>query len=70
MAMGIDLVGNEAYFKELYHDLGIKISEVTLAYYQEHDRRIELARVHGKNKETKKKQAKNKLAIMNSACWK
>jgi hypothetical protein len=43
MAVKIDSVGYEAYFKELYDDLGIEMSEVTLAYYQEHDRRIESA---------------------------
>jgi hypothetical protein len=33
MAVGIDSVGYEAYFKELYDDLGIEMLEVTLAYY-------------------------------------
>ncbi len=69
MAVGIDSVGYKAYFKELYDDLGIEMSEVTLAYYQEHDRRIESARAHAKKQKTKKKRAKNKLAMMSSA-WK
>ncbi len=48
MAVGIDSVGYEAYFRELYNDLEINMLAVTLAYYQEHDRRIESARVHAK----------------------
>jgi hypothetical protein len=48
MAVGIDLVEYKAYFKELYDDLEIDMLAVTLAYYQEHDRRIESARVHAK----------------------
>jgi hypothetical protein len=69
MAVGIDSSGYKAYFKELYDDLGIEMLEVTLAYCQEHDRRIESARAHAKKQNTKKKRAKNKLAIMSSA-WK
>ena len=60
MAVGIDSVGYEAYFRELYNDLEINMLAVTLAYYQEHGRRIESLRVHAKKIETKKKQAKNK----------
>jgi hypothetical protein len=55
MAVGIDLVGYEVYFKELYGDLGIEMSEVTLAYYQEHARRVESAKAHAKKQKTKKK---------------
>jgi hypothetical protein len=69
MAVGVDSIGYKAYFKELYDDLGIDMSAVTLASYQEHDRRIESARVHAKKIETKKKRAKNKLAIISTA-WK
>jgi 7-cyano-7-deazaguanine synthase in queuosine biosynthesis len=56
MAVGIDSVGYEAYFKELYDDLGIEMSEVTLAYYQEHDRRIESARAHAKKQKQRKSE--------------
>ncbi len=40
---------------------------VTLAYYQEHDRRIELARVNSKKEVTKKTRAMKKLATISSA---
>jgi hypothetical protein len=56
MAVGIALVGYESYFKELYDNLGIEMSEVSLAYYQEHDRRIESARAHAKKQKTKKRE--------------
>jgi hypothetical protein len=67
MAVGIDYVGYKKYFTELYQNIQIHMLGVTLLYYQQHDKRIELAKVHAKKQETKKKRAMNKLAIINSA---
>jgi hypothetical protein len=65
MAVGIDSVGYKEYFKELYDNLGIKMSMEATTHYPQHDKKTASNQVHGKKEETKKKCAMTKLAIKN-----
>jgi hypothetical protein len=56
MAVGIDSIGYKEYFKELYDDVGIKMSTAATMYYQQHDKKILLGQVHALKNKIKKKE--------------
>ena len=69
LAMSIDSLGFEEYYKQLYPALGMTMSSATKRYFQQHDRKRILDQNYANRPERKTKRAKRKLEEISKA-WK
>ena len=69
LAMSLDSLGFEEYFKELYTELGMTMSSETELYFQQHDRKRKRDKKYEEKPERMKKRAKRKLEQVQKA-WK
>ena len=67
LAVSIDSLGFEEYYKQLYLDLGIRMSPVTGLYYRQVDKRRKTDQTYAKSFERKKKRSMQKLETINNA---
>ncbi len=61
LAMSVDSLGYEGYYRKLYEELGIRMSSVTARYYHQHDQKRKRDRNYAKTPARKKKRAKQQL---------
>jgi hypothetical protein len=61
LACSIDSLGFEAYYKRLYLELGIKMSNITGCFYQQHDQRRATDAAYGKKPERMIIRSKKKI---------
>jgi hypothetical protein len=61
LAMSIDSLGFEGYYKQLYPALGMTMSSATERYFQQHNRKRILDRNYANRPERKTERAKRKL---------
>jgi hypothetical protein len=67
LAMSIDSLGFEEYYKQLYLTLGMTMSSAIEWYFQQHDRKRILDRNNANRPERKTKRAKRKLEEISKA---
>jgi hypothetical protein len=67
VAVSVDSLGFEEYYKQLYLELGITMSPVSRLYYRQVDRRRKADQTYAKSFERKKKRAMQKLETINEA---
>jgi hypothetical protein len=61
LAVSIDSLGYLEYYRRLYAEVGIEMSDVTEKYYQQHDRSRETQKAYVKSEKRKKIKAARKL---------
>jgi hypothetical protein len=69
LAMSVDTLGFEEYYKELYKELEISMSSITARYYKQHDQKRKRDKNYVKSPARKKKRARRKLDQIQKA-WK
>jgi hypothetical protein len=67
LATSVDSLGFEGYYKELFAELGITMTDETELYFQQHDRSRKTDKEYAEKPERKKKRAKRKLEQIQKA---